>query len=57
MHWNVSALWSGAAYGPEAGLVTTMIVPILAYALWRAPVRTQHAFLLRDMEDDGMEEV
>ena len=56
MQWNVSALWSGAAYGPEAGLVTTLVVPVLAYALWRAPVRTQPAFLLRGMEDEEMEE-
>jgi len=57
MQWNAGDLWSGAAYGPEAGLVTTMIVPVLAYALYRAPVRKQDAFLLRGMEDEGTEEV
>ena len=53
MHWNVPALWSGGEYGPEAGLVTSMVVPVLGYALWRAPVRKQKSFLLRGMDDDG----
>ncbi len=53
MHWNVGALWSGGEYGPEAGLVTSLVVPVLGYALWRAPVRKQESFLLRGMDDDG----
>ena len=54
MHWNTGALWSGGEYGPEAGLVTSLVVvPVLGYALWRAPVRKQESFLLRGMDDDG----
>lgn len=32
-------LWDGGAYGPEAGILTTMLVPVLLYVLWRAPIR------------------
>lgn len=32
-------LWDGGAYGPEAGILTTMLVPVLLYLLWRAPIR------------------
>lgn len=51
MHWKLDVLWSGGDYGPEAGLVTSLIVPVIGYALWRAPVRKQEPFLLRGMED------
>ena len=32
-------LWDGGAYGPEAGLFTTILVPAMLYVLWRAPIR------------------
>jgi uncharacterized protein len=57
MQWKLGALWSGGEYGPEAGLVTSLVVPVLCYALWRAPVRKQESFLLRGMDDDAMEDV
>ena len=50
MHWKVAEIWSGGEYGPEAGVLTTLIVPVLAFALWRAPVRRQVAFLLGEKE-------
>ena len=52
MHWYAGALWSGGEYGPEASLLTTAIVGALFVYLWRAPIRKQTAFLLRDLEED-----
>lgn len=32
-------LWDGGAYGPEAGLITTVLVPAMLFVIWRAPIR------------------
>ena len=48
LHWKVGQLWSGGAYGPEGGLLTTGIVFALFLYLLRAPVHPQNAFLLRE---------
>ena len=41
MSWSAGALWSGGAYGPEASLLTfVMLFALFAY-LWRAPIRRQ----------------
>ncbi|MFN7933335.1 MAG: CPBP family intramembrane glutamic endopeptidase [Bryobacteraceae bacterium] len=45
MEWNVSTLWSGGDYGPEAGLLTTAVLAVLFYALYQAPVVQQHSHL------------
>lgn len=45
MEWNVSTLWSGGDYGPEAGLLTTAVLAVLFYALYKAPVVQQHSHL------------
>jgi len=50
MRWKAGELWSGGEYGPEAGLLTTVVVPLLFYLLTRAPIRCQEAFLLRGRE-------
>ena len=47
LHWMASPLWSGAQYGPEGSVLTTLAVPALFFALRRAPIREQEAFLLR----------
>ena len=36
--WDLGPLWSGGAYGPEGGLLTTIFVGMLFYLLVRAPV-------------------
>ena len=46
MTWKVSDVWSGGAYGPEGGLITSIVLAFLAVYLWRAPVHGQEAFLL-----------
>lgn len=43
-------LWTGGLYGPEGGLVTTFVLILLAYALYRAPVEKQTPALVRSAE-------
>jgi membrane protease YdiL (CAAX protease family) len=43
-------MWTGGEYGPEGGLLTTLIVFALAYALYRAPVERQTPALVRSAE-------
>ncbi|MCC7497120.1 MAG: CPBP family intramembrane metalloprotease [Bryobacterales bacterium] len=50
--WHTTALWSGGAYGPEASILTTLVLFGLAYFLWKAPVLHQRAVLLRSLEED-----
>ncbi len=47
VHWKAGELWSGGAYGPEGGLIASLALIVLAFYLWKAPVRGQEAFLLR----------
>jgi CAAX protease family protein len=41
--WDLLPLWSGGDYGPEGGLLTTIFVVGVFFALTKAPVRTQRA--------------
>lgn len=50
MHWKIGGLWSGGAYGPEGGLLTSAIVIALFFYLHKAPIQHQEAFLLREEE-------
>ncbi len=52
MRWNVGPFWSGGAYGPEGGILTTVVLAALALYLWKAPIRRQNAFLLRSLRED-----
>jgi membrane protease YdiL (CAAX protease family) len=45
--WALPDAWSGGAYGPEGGLICTLVVPVLALVLWKLPLRTQPLLLLR----------
>ncbi len=47
LRWNAGSVWSGGAYGPEGGLLTTVVVVILAGYLWKVPFATQRPFLIR----------
>lgn len=52
VRWNTTALWSGGDYGPEASVLTTIVLFGLAYFLWKAPILHQKAVLLRSLEED-----
>lgn len=41
MVWSVGNLWSGGDYGPEASLLTSIVMIVLAVYLWKAPIRRQ----------------
>ena len=51
LHWKIGPVWSGGAYGPEGGVLTSVVVVLLFVYLWKAPIRRQQAFLLRDSEE------
>ncbi|HSU32010.1 MAG TPA: CPBP family intramembrane glutamic endopeptidase [Bryobacteraceae bacterium] len=41
--WDLAPIWSGGSYGPEGGLLTTIFVIALFFALMRVPVKPQVA--------------
>ncbi len=45
MHWYVADIWSGGSYGPEASLLTCVVVIALLVYLYKAPVRYQEPVL------------
>lgn len=46
MEWSAGPLWSGGNYGPEASLLTSVVLVVLLLYLWKAPVMRQNAVLL-----------
>jgi membrane protease YdiL (CAAX protease family) len=53
MRWNTSPLWSGGAYGPEGGLLTTAAVVLLfVWVAWKANVRRQTPPLLSQVWEE-----
>jgi membrane protease YdiL (CAAX protease family) len=51
LDWKVGPLWSGGAYGPEGGILTSGVSILLFFYLWKAPVRPQAPYLLRGAEE------
>lgn len=49
--WDVSTLWSGGAYGPEGGLLTTIFGLIVLLVLFKVPVAPQRAFIATVLND------
>jgi membrane protease YdiL (CAAX protease family) len=49
--WDLSPLWSGGAYGPEGGLLTTIFAIVLFFALFRLPVRPQLAAIAQSLNE------
>ena len=46
LSWKAGELWSGGKYGPEASILTSGVLLLLAIAVWRIPVKKGRAFLL-----------
>jgi len=51
--WKAGNLWSGGEYGPEASILTSAVLILLALAVWKVPVRRGWAYLLDGPEPDG----
>jgi uncharacterized protein len=49
--WDLTPLWSGGAYGPEGGLLTTIFVACLFALLARAPIKPQPAAIARVLNE------
>jgi uncharacterized protein len=49
--WDLLPLWSGGDYGPEGGLLTTIFVVGLFFALAKAPVRAQTAAIAQVLNE------
>ncbi len=49
--WDLRPLWSGGSYGPEGGLLTTIFLVGLFFALARAPVVPQIAVIARILNE------
>lgn len=47
VHWRAGELWSGGAYGPEGGVLTSAVVIALFFFLNRAPLHPQTLVLAR----------
>lgn len=50
IQWSVNPLWTGGDYGPEAGLLCTLVLPVLGYLLWRAPITPERPPLFPEAE-------
>ena len=53
VRWNVSEIWSGGAYGPEASVLTCGIIVALMIFLHKAPVHPQRPLLFSGREQEG----
>jgi hypothetical protein len=41
MSWTAGELWSGGEYGPEASVLTSVVLLVLFVYIWKLPVRRQ----------------
>jgi membrane protease YdiL (CAAX protease family) len=41
--WTAGPIWSGGDYGPEASILTTGVLLLLFFYLWKVPVTRQYA--------------
>jgi len=53
--WDLTPLWSGGAYGPEGGLLTTIFAVLLFFALHLTPVRPQWAAIAKSLNEPDLE--
>jgi membrane protease YdiL (CAAX protease family) len=49
--WDLLPLWSGGDYGPEGGLLTTIFVIAIFFALFKSPICPQRAAIARSLND------
>jgi membrane protease YdiL (CAAX protease family) len=41
MSWTAGDLWSGGNYGPEASVLTSLVLVVLFVYIWKTPIRRQ----------------
>lgn len=46
LQWRAGVLWSGGEYGPEASILTSVVLFALLVLVWKAPIRPQANLLL-----------
>jgi uncharacterized protein len=49
--WDLGPLWSGGAYGPEGGILTTVFVIAVFFMLHRVPITSQVAHIARSLNE------
>jgi hypothetical protein len=54
MRWSAGTLWSGGEYGPEASILTTVVLFVLFAYLYGAPVRRRSSALLDPPAGDAI---
>ena len=54
MHWYVADVWSAGSYGPEASLLTCVVVVALLVYLSKAPVQSQEPVLAQVPSEDAV---
>ncbi len=54
--WDLTPVWSGGEYGPEGGLVATIFVIGLFFALLKVPVRIQRAAIALRLNEPATDE-
>jgi len=52
MEWTAGKLWSGGEYGPEASILTSAVLLLLGFFLYRAPLERQPAPLVDPPAED-----
>lgn len=43
MVWTAGRLWSGGGYGPEASILTSVVVGALFFYVWKSPIQRQRS--------------
>jgi membrane protease YdiL (CAAX protease family) len=52
--WRAGDLWSGGSYGPEASVITSMVIVLVLVAVWKVPVARGTAYLVPESAADEL---
>jgi membrane protease YdiL (CAAX protease family) len=48
--WTAGDFWSGGSYGPEASVVTSVVIVLLLVAIWKVPVTQGSAYMVAESQ-------
>ena len=54
MAWTAGRLWSGGEYGPEGSILTSAVLVLLCFYIWKAPIRRQHSPITDPAAENGV---